>query len=159
MMDQLKLQAGVDMSGTLVPIGTVIPAGTHQNLKIFSTVGYQVPRKFQKLGSDEYRVPTKFKFMPTPRYRLKLKNQMSWRASFDKLIKGTIFLKKRFCFLSVSILVQQNFEKIVEAQSSIQKDSSRRSSRPKHGILKSSLSKIRTLMTGINIIKENVSFN
>ena len=35
------------MSGTLVPMGTGVPAGTHQNLKILGTDGYRVPaRKF-----------------------------------------------------------------------------------------------------------------
>ena len=98
MMDQLKLQAGVGMSGTLVPMSTGIPAGTHQNLKILGTAGYRVPIKFQ--------------FMPTPGYRLKLKNQMSWRAFFGKLIKGTIFVKNFFVFLNISILVQQCFQKL-----------------------------------------------
>ena len=39
------------MSGTLVPLGTGVPAGTHQNLKILGTAGYRVARKFRKLGT------------------------------------------------------------------------------------------------------------
>ena len=43
------------MSGTLVPMGTGVPAGPHQNLKILGTAGSRVPRKFQKLCTAGYR--------------------------------------------------------------------------------------------------------
>ena len=39
-------EAGVGMSGTLVPMGTGVPAGTHRNLENLGTAGYRVPRKF-----------------------------------------------------------------------------------------------------------------
>ena len=47
------------MSDTLVPIGTGVPAGTHQNLENLGTAGYRVPGKFKKLGTAGYRVPGK----------------------------------------------------------------------------------------------------
>ena len=53
------------MSGTLVPMGTGAPAGTHQNFKILGTAGYRVPRKFQKLGTAGYRIPRKFQKLGT----------------------------------------------------------------------------------------------
>ena len=46
--------------------GTLVPAGTHQNVKILGTAGYRVPRKFQKLGTVGSWVPAKFSTMPTP---------------------------------------------------------------------------------------------
>ena len=47
------------MSSTLLPMGTGVLAGTHQNLKILGTAGYRVPRKLHKLGTAGYRVPRK----------------------------------------------------------------------------------------------------
>ena len=47
------------MSGTLVPMGTGVPAGANQNLKILGIAWYWVPRKCQKLGTAGYRVPRK----------------------------------------------------------------------------------------------------
>ena len=54
------------MSGTLVPMGTGVPAGTHRNLENLGTAGYRVPGKFWKLGTGGYRVPGKFSLMSTP---------------------------------------------------------------------------------------------
>ena len=42
------------MSGTLVPMSTGEPAGTHQNLKILGTAGYPGPRKFEIWVSKKF---------------------------------------------------------------------------------------------------------
>ena len=60
------------MSGTLVPMGTGVPAGTHRNLENLGTAGYRVPGKFWKLGTGGYRVPGKFSLMPTPACKSKV---------------------------------------------------------------------------------------
>ena len=44
-LEALKNKPGVGMSGTLVPMGTGVPAGTNQNLKILGTDGYRVPAR------------------------------------------------------------------------------------------------------------------
>ena len=51
---------GVGASGTSVPMGTRVPAGTHRNFENLGTAGYRVPGKFEKLGTAGYRVPSKF---------------------------------------------------------------------------------------------------
>ena len=56
----------VGMSGTLVSVGTGVPAGTQPNLKVLGTAGFREPRKFLKLGTARYWVPAKFSIMPTP---------------------------------------------------------------------------------------------
>ena len=58
------------MSGTLVPMGTGVPAGTHQNLENLSTDGYRVPTRKKILGTDGYRVPARKKFLGTDGYRV-----------------------------------------------------------------------------------------
>ena len=68
--------------GTLVPMGTVVPAGTHQNLKILGTAGYRVPRKFQKFGTAGSRVPRKFQKLGTARYRVRRKFQKMGTAGY-----------------------------------------------------------------------------
>ena len=60
------VRTGVGMSGTLVPMGTGVPAGTHRNLENLGTSRYRVPWKFKKLGTDGYWVPGKLSLMPTP---------------------------------------------------------------------------------------------
>ena len=57
---KLTSVTGVGASGTPVPMGTRVPAGTHRNLKNLGTTGYRVPGKFDKLGTAGYRVPSKF---------------------------------------------------------------------------------------------------
>ena len=57
---ELNPTSGVGMSGTLVPMGTGVPAGTHRNLENLGTAGYRVPGKFKKMGTAGYRVPGKF---------------------------------------------------------------------------------------------------
>ena len=59
MIKKLQEKLGVGMSGTLVPMGTVVTAGTHQDLENLGTAGYRVPEKFKKLGTAGYRVPGK----------------------------------------------------------------------------------------------------
>ena len=56
------------MSGTVVLMGTGVPVGTHQNLKIFGTAGYRVPARRIFLGTEGYWVPAKFSTIPTPAY-------------------------------------------------------------------------------------------
>ena len=58
--EYLISRSGVGMSGTLVPMGTGVPAGTHRNLENLGTAGYRVPGKFKKMGTAGYRVPGKF---------------------------------------------------------------------------------------------------
>ena len=60
MIKKLQEKPGVGMSGTLVPMGTGVPAGTHRNLENLGTAGYRVPGKFKKMGTAGYRVPGKF---------------------------------------------------------------------------------------------------
>ena len=61
---------GVGASGTPVPMGTRVQAGTHRNFENFGTAGYRVPRKFWKLGTAGYRVPSKFLKLGTAGYRV-----------------------------------------------------------------------------------------
>ena len=42
----LRSRAGVGASGTPVPMGTRVPAGTHRNFENLGTAGYRVPSKF-----------------------------------------------------------------------------------------------------------------
>ena len=77
------------MRGIVVPMGSGIPAVTHQNLKILGIAGYRIPGKSHKLGTgyrenfriwvpmgtgyqpenffgtDEYSVPAKYSMMLT----------------------------------------------------------------------------------------------
>ena len=43
------------MSGTLVPMGTGVPAGTHQNFKILGTGGYCLVTGTEKISEIRYR--------------------------------------------------------------------------------------------------------
>ena len=61
------------MSGTLVPMSTGVPAGTHQNLKILGTAGYRENfRNWVPLDTG-YRIPTRKKNVGTG-YRPDKKN-------------------------------------------------------------------------------------
>ena len=66
----LQAKTGVGASGTPVPMGTRVPAGTHRNFVNLGTAGYRVPRKFEKFGTAGYRVPSKFWKLGTAGYRV-----------------------------------------------------------------------------------------
>ena len=78
------------MSGTLAPMSTGVPAGTHKNFKILGTAGYRVPRKFLKLGTAWYQVPRKFQKLGTG-YRENFRSWASlgtgYRGNFKRLVR------------------------------------------------------------------------
>ena len=89
------------MSGTLVPMGTGVPVGTHQNLKILGTAVYRVPARQNILGTDGYRLPVRKNFLGTYGYWVPAKFSTRSAATlvFDPHRGGVIF--KKFLILAL----------------------------------------------------------
>ena len=80
----VRAPPGVGASGTPVPMGTRVPAGTHRKFENLGTAGYRVPGKFEKLGTAGYRVPSKFWKLGTAGYRVPSK---FWKLGTEKILE------------------------------------------------------------------------